>query len=738
MRLNIVKKNDLIYFGDSVLNSYTQIFFSTYRPFALLIILVSFFDYYAGLMGLLAVVTTSVTAFSLNLDKPTTARGLYGFNSLLVGLGLGIYYSVSWYLFFIVILAAIFTLFISVTLQGFFGKYHLPYLSIPFLIALWIFTLASRSFEALGISDRGIYTFNDLYTIGGPTLINIYEWFQTLQIPTVLRIYFISLSAILFQYNVLGGMLIAIGLLFFSRIAFSLSVIGFMVAFGFYQMIEANITAVDYSYIGFNYILTSIAVGGFFLIPSPRSYLSVVVLTPLVAIVTISFNAILVVFRLPIYSLPFNLIVLLFLYVLKFRMAYSYRLSEVFYQFNAPEKNLYTFINNKERFRYHYLVPLKLPFFGTWQVSQGHNGAYTHQKEWRHAWDFIVVDSNGKQFRAEGNYPEDYYCFNKPVVAPEKGFVEAVMEDIEDNVIGEVNLRQNWGNTVVLKHSEGVYSKLSHLKKGSIMVKKGDAVEFGQIIGRCGNSGRSPYPHLHLQIQTHPHIGSVTMDYPISHYMSYQEGKVNFRTYQKPLEGDLVSNVEVNPLLDRAFHFVPGQQLAFDVTGHSRYSEFRLDVKVNPYNQSYMECRATGARAYFESDHSQFYFTQYEGSRDSLLHALYLAALKVQKGFYKELVLTDQYPLHHNFPSAPLWFHDFISPFIRLISSRYQLTYKTMDDPLAPSEIQLQVIAENTFLNWIFSRQFFDLTIRENGLSLLTIRKANQLITLKQINDYET
>ena len=68
-----------------------------------------------------------------------------------------------------------------------------------------------------------------------------------------------------------------------------------------------------YSYIGFNYILTSIAVGGFFIIPSKRSYLWVILLIPIVAMITISLSRVFTLFSLPIYSLPFNLVVLLFL-----------------------------------------------------------------------------------------------------------------------------------------------------------------------------------------------------------------------------------------------------------------------------------------------------------------------------------------------------------------------------------------------------------------------------------------
>jgi urea transporter len=111
--------------------------------------------------------------------------------------------------------------------------------------------------------------------------------------------------------------LIALGILLYSRIAFSLSVIGFLLAWGFYRITGADILSLGYSYIGFNYILTSIALGGFFIIPSRWSYLWLIWLLPLVIVMTVSLQKLFTFFHLGVYALPFNVVVLTFLYVLK-------------------------------------------------------------------------------------------------------------------------------------------------------------------------------------------------------------------------------------------------------------------------------------------------------------------------------------------------------------------------------------------------------------------------------------
>ncbi|MFC2099153.1 urea transporter, partial [Bacteroidota bacterium] len=542
----MIKSEDIKLFLRSIPNSYSQVFFSDNRVFAIILVLVTFIDLYAGVMGLLSVLTTNLAGFLLGFDRRTISKGMFGFNSLLVGLALGVYFQPGALLILIVVLGAILTLLVSVSMQGVIGKYALPFLSIPFLISVWIMTLATREFTALGVSERGIYTFNDLYMVGGSTLVGIYEWWNALGIAKSLRIYLISLGAILFQYNVLSGLILAVGLFYYSRISFTLSLLGFYTAYIFYEMIGANISELSYSYIGFNYILTSIAIGGFFIIPSKKSYLWVLILIPMVALVTISLSRIFIVIELPIYSLPFNIVVLLFLYALKFRTKPSSSLAEVYIQQNSPEKNLYSFHNHMVRFHQSEGQSISLPFLGKWTVSQGHEGEYTHKDSYRHAWDFVITDLDGKQFSGNGDSTEDYNCYNKPVLAPADGTVEYIVDNIEDNTIGEVNVKDNWGNTVIIRHSDFLFTSLSHLKKESIPVSVGERVKGGDIIGKCGNSGRSPYPHLHFQVQATPYIGSPTLDYTISHYVVSGADDFRLKSFDRPQKEEMVSNIETN------------------------------------------------------------------------------------------------------------------------------------------------------------------------------------------------
>lgn len=103
---------------------------------------------------------------------------------------------------------------------------------------------------------------------------------------------------------------------------------------------------------------------------------------------------------------------------------------------------------------------------------------------------------------------DDFPCFNAKVFAPIEGEVHNLRDDIHDNSVGTTNIRTPEGNFVTLKIRNDKYLVLAHFKKGSIKVKKGQKIKTGQLIGKCGNSGNSTAPHIHLQIQNEENMWS--------------------------------------------------------------------------------------------------------------------------------------------------------------------------------------------------------------------------------------
>ncbi|MGW1819087.1 peptidoglycan DD-metalloendopeptidase family protein [Streptomyces sp. NPDC002125] len=63
-----------------------------------------------------------------------------------------------------------------------------------------------------------------------------------------------------------------------------------------------------------------------------------------------------------------------------------------------------------------------------------------------------------------------------------------------------------YGNQVVIRHPDGMYSQYAHLSR--IRVSKGDSVSGGQVVGLSGETGNAFGPHLHFEIRTGPEYGS--------------------------------------------------------------------------------------------------------------------------------------------------------------------------------------------------------------------------------------
>lgn len=698
---------------------------------AVLLIAVTFLDPVLGISGLLAVILSNLWAWHLEFNRQYISDGSYGFNSLLVGLGLAVHYEPNIPFFILLAIASLISFLLTIAVSGVLGKYGLPYLSIPFLLALWSLLLASRQFEALGVSERGVYFLNELFQKGSHWLVSLYHQFNSFPIHESIKIYLKSLGAILFQFNIVSGLVVSLALLIYSRIAFTLSLISFYAAYFFYQFIEADITELSYSYIGFNFILTGIALGGFFLVPSKRSYLWTVLLIPPLVVLTSSLSNLFSVLQLGIYSLPFNLLVITFLYVVKLRNNSS-GLQETTLQMYQPEKNLYGHQINSQRYRNYQTVAIGLPIFGDWLISQGPNGGITHKDAWRDAWDFVVVDEKGKQFKNQGTQLSDYYCYGKPVVAPAAGTVVEIEDNVEDNPVGELNMLQNWGNSVVIKHDNNLYSQISHIKKGSIKVKIGEDIRKGQILATCGNSGRSPEPHLHFQIQQTPHIGSKTLSFPINHFLTRSNGVLELKNFDFPKEHDLVSSVTGNDLLKKAFHFLPGRVLKFKVSnGQLPEGEVIWEVKADIYNNSYLYCHQSGSKAYFKQDETLFYFTFFEGKKKTCLYYFYLAAYKLLLGYYPEIAIKDSYPLYLLGSSWIRFLQDFIAPFYQFMRARFNLKQVKADDNMDPEEITIESGSSLTAFGKILEGTAYEIQIKDDRICEFTVKTKGHKITLQ-------
>jgi murein DD-endopeptidase MepM/ murein hydrolase activator NlpD len=103
------------------------------------------------------------------------------------------------------------------------------------------------------------------------------------------------------------------------------------------------------------------------------------------------------------------------------------------------------------------------------------------------------------------NPAQDWYRFHRGTdfQAPEGFTIRAI-------AAGKVaHLGHNYlleGNITVIDHGLGIFS--SYLHQSAFLVKVGDNVKKGEVIGRVGSTGNSHAPHLHLALR----IGAALVD----------------------------------------------------------------------------------------------------------------------------------------------------------------------------------------------------------------------------------
>jgi murein DD-endopeptidase MepM/ murein hydrolase activator NlpD len=156
---------------------------------------------------------------------------------------------------------------------------------------------------------------------------------------------------------------------------------------------------------------------------------------------------------------------------------------------------------------------LRFPLRGDFLVVTGHvSAAQGHEeRSQQFAYDIVALGPGLELLKGEGAKNEDFVGFGREVLAPGDGTVAYARNDVADNPsTGNQDMASllaladpPWGvagNCVVIDHGNGEWSLLAHMKKGSVVVKKGDRIKQGDHIGDLGNSGATTGPHLHYHL----------------------------------------------------------------------------------------------------------------------------------------------------------------------------------------------------------------------------------------------
>ncbi|NLP03872.1 MAG: peptidoglycan DD-metalloendopeptidase family protein [Fibrobacter sp.] len=587
--------------------SFSYLVLSGNLAFGVVLFLISFVNISSGVLALVAYLSLLVFGKLMGLSREQMVGGMYTYNSLLVGLAMGYLFKITILSLVFTVLASFFSLLLSFTLHSIFSYYlRVPILNLPFTITATLVYLSS-------------IRYGNLYTVQNTRLgaLNIE------QLPIWLSGLFRSTGIILFLPYDLIGIAVLLSMLVFSRINFFLAVTGYYTGTMLLTLLKGSSYSAFTDLYSFNFILIALALGGLFLIPSVKTYIialaGVLVSVFILDAVDILWSG----YGIPAFAFPFVIVVCLLLYIL---ITNRFPLVTTAF-FGTPESNLEHYINYTARFNQSLPQPC-LPFSGEWTVYQGFNGEWTHKGCWAHAVDFVVQDSEGRAFKGAGKALEDYYSYNKPVLSPVNGKVVEVWNECADNVIGTVDEQNNWGNFVIIYSDWGYYVEISHLLKGSINVRAGEYVIQGQIIGRCGNSGYSPQPHIHIQCQQLPHTGAPTIPFAFTNYI--MDGQCWFGVDFPLMKGKTLRPISRSRVIEQKLRFVLGESFTYNIVKNGiRAGDIKLRVGMAPDGSYYLGEQGRDTRLFFSNREGMFTFYRFEGGFRSPLRYFYLALPRV-------------------------------------------------------------------------------------------------------------
>jgi urea transporter len=301
---------------DALLRGTGQVMFQN-NPVTGLLFLVGIFVNSAKLggAGLLGLAASTLAAYLLGADRALIRNGLFGFNGILVGIGLAFFLEWDPLLAVYIVLGGAVSTVVMMALANFFGPWDVPALTAPFVLTAWLLLFAVYQFARIRPSP-----------LIAPVPLDPQALVQTelRELPTgvgpagltaanLAHGFFRGVGEVMFQDNLITGAIFLLAILVNSRISAAFAALGSAIGLLTALALGGDGSLIYHGLYGFNPVLSAIALGGLFFVFTWRSAVYALVAAVFTAIAFAAIAVFLSPIGMPALTAPFVLVTWLFL-----------------------------------------------------------------------------------------------------------------------------------------------------------------------------------------------------------------------------------------------------------------------------------------------------------------------------------------------------------------------------------------------------------------------------------------
>ncbi|MGH2496695.1 MAG: urea transporter [Ktedonobacteraceae bacterium] len=308
---NGVQRNSFMQFIDINLRGAGQVMLQNNPLTGLLFIIGIFWGAIAagsiavGIGAVAALLISTLTAMALNADLASLRQGLYGFNGILVGIGVATFIQNTALMWVYLIIGAALSTIVMLAITNLMKNWGMPALTFPFVLTTWFLVLAVYQFTHLPSGSLGPPAFPLNGNPSGASTSLTAGFLLTGWITGVSQVFLIN--------NVITGIIFVIALVISSWWVAILALVGTAVGLIIALLFGANAHSIGIGLYGFSAVLTAIALGSVFYSPSFKVVLYTIVGAIFTVIVQAALNTALSPIGIPTFTAPFVLATWLFL-----------------------------------------------------------------------------------------------------------------------------------------------------------------------------------------------------------------------------------------------------------------------------------------------------------------------------------------------------------------------------------------------------------------------------------------